>query len=145
MDYTIHPLKGVNQIEFGVQAARVRQDMGTKYISGDFRAVSKEHPTDFFKDAGMFAYYDADGHLEAMEFASPGRVFLGGVNLLSMHFSQVMALLTKLDSHYSEDRAGACFRTLSIGIYAPRSIDEEDAPVEAVLVGRPGYYGAPGA
>ncbi len=51
-------------------------------------------------------------------------------------------MLTKLDPNVEKDGDGASFRTLSIGLYAPGADDEDDEyePIEAVLVGRAGYY-----
>lgn len=138
MDFNIHPFKGVNGIQFGMPVATVRARIPVDY--NQFRRGSEAHSSDFFVEASEFAYYDADGHLEAMEFSSPARILLGQINLLSLHLSQIVPLLAKLDPNFSEDRVGAGFRNISVGIYAPRSIDEEDAPVEAVLVGRPGHF-----
>lgn len=138
MDFQINLTKGVNQIEFGMHAKFVRKWVGGEF--DQFRRWNEIYPSDHFDERGVFCYYDPDGHLEALEFHQPARVFLDKVNLMSLHFSQAMAFLTKLDPSFSEDRAGADFRTISVGIYAPRGIDEDDAPVEAVLVGRAGYF-----
>ena len=138
MDYSIHPLKGVNQIEFGTHAEVVRKSIGGDFEQ--FRRWKEIYPSDHFDEQGVFCYYDPDGHLEAFEFHEPARVFLSKVNLLSLHFSQAMALLTRLDQEFSRDLDGADFRNLSIGIYAPRAEDDEDVPVEGVLVGRSCYY-----
>ena len=138
MDFQINLTKGANQIEFGTHAEFVRKLIGGKFEQ--FRRWNEIYPSDHFQEQGVFCYYDPDGHLEAFEFHEPARVFLGKVNLLSLHFRQAMALLTELDHEVSRDLAGADFRNLSLGIYAPRAEDEEDVPVEAVLVGRSGYY-----
>jgi hypothetical protein len=140
MDMKIYPLRGVNNIEFGMHAKFVRNNIGKEFK--EFRRGSEVYPSDYFEKEGIFCYYDSEGRLDAMEFHRPARVFLGGVNLLSLHFNQIMAFLSKLDSRFLTDGDGADFRTISIGVYAPGALDEDegDVPVEAILVGRENYY-----
>lgn len=146
MDFEIHPLKGVNNVRFGMHAKMVRRLVGGNFR--EFRRGDEVFPSDYDPDIGMFCYYDPDGLLEAMEFHEPARVLLHGINLLSLHHSDVIPLLSRLDPHFSADSEGAGFRTLSIGIYAPDMPgdgDEEDdgeeyVPIEAVLVGRENYF-----
>jgi hypothetical protein len=140
MDYLLHPLKGANNIEFGMTNIAVRNIIDSEFE--EFRRGNEIFPSDIFQDNSVFCYYDAGGHLEAMEFSGSSRPLLGGINLLSLDFKHLLILLSKLDPALEVDRAGAISRKLSIGIYAPRAVDEEisEAVVEAVLIGRPGYY-----
>ena len=91
--------------------------MNASCISGDIRAVSKDFPTDFFEEAGVFAYYDTEGYLEAMEFVRPSRPLLGKVNMFSLPFGQAASMLARLD---------------------PQVVLEEDAVLSRRLVSRYG-------
>ena len=61
MLFTVFPLKAVNQIEFGMTAEIVREKMSGRLATGDIRARSKDHPTDYYQDEGAFFYYDEEG------------------------------------------------------------------------------------
>lgn len=141
MDFRINILKGANDVEFGMRASKVRSLIGGKFKQ--FRRSSEIHPSDHCFELGVFCYYDSDGLLEALEFHSPARVFLGEINLLSLTYSQIVPLLKKLDPHIVTDMEGVGSKRLSLGFYIPDLSDEDeggdDAHVETVLVGRPGY------
>ena len=140
MLFTVFPLKAVNQIEFGMTAEIVREKMSGRLATGDIRARSKDHPTDYYQDEGAFFYYDEEGFLDAVEFASGANVILGGVRPLELPVGQAIAAMSKLDPNMIVDDEGAFSRRLSLGIWCP-SIDEgDDEPVESFLVGKPGYY-----
>ena len=141
MIFNIVPNKGVNNIEFGMNSANVRRLMNARFESGPWRNPSKYFPTDWFQVVGVFAYYDADGLLEAIEFHEPAAICLGDVDLLRLPYGVAKSLLTKLDPDFSSDGEGIDFRKLNIGLYAP-DVEElaDNARIESVLVGRSGYY-----
>jgi hypothetical protein len=127
--------------------------MNAEFESGPWRNTSPDFPTDHFNEAGVFAYYDAEGCLEAMEFHEPAQLVLRGVDLLGLPYSELMPFLSNIDPVFDTDGSGASFRTLEVGVYAPNAVsiedyeDDEDYEmdgsedrVEAVLIGRPGYY-----
>lgn len=141
MIFNIMTNRGINNIEFGMDSENVRRLMSAQWETGPWRNISPEFPTDWFRDMGVFAYYDAEGFLEAMEFHEPADVCLGGVNLLGLQYGEARSLLGGIDPHFSVDEEGADFRTLSIGLYVPDAGELADkARIESVLVGRSGYY-----
>lgn len=138
MQYVIHPLKGVNDVEFGMHVSEVRRRMG-----GDpeqFRRGGEGYPSDYHVKEGVFCYYDDQGFLEAIEFANIAPAFLDGVDLFTLSVSEMAALLTRLDPEGGRDHDGASSRRLCLAAWAPDDDDEgDDAPVESMLTGRPGY------
>jgi hypothetical protein len=138
MDYIIHPLRGINEIQFGMHANDVRNLMNIP--NKPFRRGNEEFPSDSFENSNIFCYYDQDGHLEAMEFASESQVFIGGVNPLNMPGSQAIDTISRLDSSAVIDSEGIVSRQLSLALWCPSIKDEPDQPAESILVGRSGYY-----
>jgi hypothetical protein len=67
MIFIAHPLKGVNDIEFGMTAVMVGQRMSGELEVGDFRAKSKDHPTYYYPDEPVFFYFDESGHLGGVD------------------------------------------------------------------------------
>lgn len=138
MQYLIHPLKGVNDIKFGMHVSKVRTNMAIE--PEELRRGDEVHPSDFYVNEGVFCYYDKNGFLEAMEFDHIAPVFLEGVDLFKLSVSEMAALFTRLDPKGGRDSDGASSRRLCLAAWAPDDDDEgEDAPVESVLAGRPGY------
>lgn len=138
--YVIYPLKGANDIEFGMHVSEVRQKM--KSIPEEFRRHREIHPSDHYVEEGVFCYYDPDGHLEALEFDRIAQVFLGDTDLFKLPVGRMISMLKQLDPETAQyEPGGALSRHLSLGIHTPDDDDEgEHAPVESVLTGRPGYY-----
>jgi hypothetical protein len=55
MAFKIYPLKGVNDIEFGMHVQDVRKLIDRQFSTGDIRAKSKEFPTDYNIQEGFFS------------------------------------------------------------------------------------------
>lgn len=138
MDFTIRPLKGANDIEFGMQAEVVQALMGA--VPQKFRRHDEAFPSDHFVEDGVFGYYDADGHLEAMEFSAPSRALLGAVDFLQLPFGEAASLLRQIDPEAETNKDMVTSKRFSIAIWSSAGFDEADEPVEAFLIGRPGYY-----
>ena len=83
MDFSISPLKGVGTIQFGMSPDEVRACVNQGFKSFK-RAPQDSFPADYFQDIGTFCYYDSDGKLEAMEFASPAQPSIKGAKLLDL-------------------------------------------------------------
>jgi len=140
VDFVVHPLKGVNDIEFGMTAPQVRSKINAAPEQKAHRATSKEYPSDFYPDLGLFCDYDEEGHLETVEFVLAGRPFLGGVNILTLPFGLAADLLRRLDPQVTLEPDAAVSRRLSMAIWSSDLPDGDHVPVETFLVGRPGYY-----
>jgi hypothetical protein len=141
MQFLAYPLRGVNDIEFGMSAEMVGERMTGELEIGDIRAKSKDHPTHFYPGEPVFFYFDADGHLEGVEFCEGADVRLGSINLLELPVREAIAVMKKLDADTVVDDQGAVSHRLSFGIWCPNIDDEQDEePVETVLIARQGYY-----
>lgn len=139
MNYAIDPFRGVGDIEFGMRPEAVRAR-----VSGEFQSFKRSpqaaFPCDYFPSEGAFFYYDASGHLEAIEFAAPAKPTVAGVELINLSFEQAVARLTALDKNIEAETDGAIAYQLGVSIYAPLAKDNGGAPVESVLAFRKGYY-----
>lgn len=139
MDFAIHILKGVNDIEFGMTRGQVRRRMTGTYKLADNK--DGHYRADLFEEYGVFFRYGDDGHLDACEFFGSARTWLGGVNVMALTVGQAVEVLTRLDptTEVEVDGATAYDAVLAIWTLDP---DEEGpaAPLESFLVGRPGYY-----
>lgn len=141
MDFVVHPLKGVNDIEFGMTPEQVRPKLGDDFEIVTHRGRNEESRSDFYADLGLFCDYDEFGHLEAIEFVLSGRPFLGSISMLTLTVSTATELLARLDPQMVVEPDGAVSVPLSLAIWSSESSDEDkDVRVETFLVGRPGYY-----
>jgi hypothetical protein len=142
MDFVLHPLKGANDLEFGMDEQTVHRRMGI--VPEKFRQHDQSFASDHYVDEGALAYYDDNGHLEAFEVTEPSRALLGGVDILALPVRQALAFVKQFDPDAVIDHEGATSHKYSLAIWCPHLGDEEDEePVEAVLVGRANYYPLP--
>lgn len=142
MDFTFHPLKGANDLEFGMSENVVHQRM--VIIPEKFRRHDESFASDHYVSGGAFAYYDDEGHLEAIEVAEPSRAILGDVNILALPVQQALDFIKRIDPDAVIDSDGVISYKYSLAVWCPHLGDEDDEePVGAVLVGRPGYYPNP--
>ena len=141
MQFVAYPLKGVNDIEFGMTAKMVKEKMSGELEIGDIRATSKDHPTYSYPNEPVFFYFDGDGHLDSIEFCHGADVLIGGVNILDMPVQTAIGAMLKLDPNAIVDDDSVVSPELSIAIWCPHLGDPEDEePVETILIGKPGYY-----
>lgn len=139
MNFVINPYTSAGPIEFGMTLLQVRQIVGRPCKS--FKRTSESvHPCDFFQDEGVFVYYQADGRVEAVEFARPAEPSFDGTDLLSIPFPQLMALLQGRDDSMEIDATECTSKAVGIGAYAPEAEESPEKPAESVIVFRKGYY-----
>jgi len=139
MEFQISPLKGIDSIEFGMAPADVRRHFDDEPKSFK-RTPQDSFPCDYFESQGVFFYYDGEGRLEAVEFASPAQPSVEKLNLLGLGLDEATAALSGLDSEVEKEVDGAIAYQLGVSIYAPLAKENPSAPVESVLAFRPGYY-----
>jgi hypothetical protein len=139
MRFEIYSHEGAGPIRFGMTPSDVRAAIGAAYESFK-RTPQSAHPCDYFPDLQCFVYYNRNGKAEAAEFAEPGEPTLGGVNLLSLGFADLVARVTVSDPNVSVEGDGFTSLHLGIGAYAPSAEDEPTAPPESVIVFARGYY-----
>jgi hypothetical protein len=139
MKYNIDPLRGAGPFAFGMSPSEVRQAAGVDYDSFK-RTPTSNYPADHFRDLGVFAYYAADGHLEALEFATPSTPLLREESLLEIPVSQLRSILTKLDNALEVTADGFVSHRLGVSVYAPCAKQDANTICESVLVFERDYY-----
>lgn len=138
MKYEIHPLKGVNAVEFGMTPEQVRQHMGDNFRlfkrGGNVEDNDGRHPSYYYVEEGVFFYYSPDGYLEAIEFAPSAAHTVAGVNFFEMSMNVAVETLRRMDPDIKingctahSDKLGIVLWT-SNGYYDAkrRTWDEED-------------------
>ena len=136
MEFNILPNKGLKKISFGISHLEVRKvfkQQPESFSRGDY----PDFPYDYYEAEGAFFYYDADGHLEAIEFVRPARAQLSGVDLLSLRLDEAITTLSSLDTDVQKDADGAIAYGIGVGLYAPLASDDAAASIESVIAFRP--------
>lgn len=147
MAFTILPLKGFDQVEFGMGKQQARSLMRTS--PEEFKRGNEKIPSDFFVQENVFFYYDEEGDLEAIEFARGAQIFLDNHSIFDMDVKQCEVFLQKFDPEAAINEGGVTSHRLSLGVWVPfmNAYDDDDGDdtdevgqIETVLIGRPGYY-----
>jgi len=139
MNYEIDPYVGVGQIKFGSPVDEVRGVVGEAFRSF-LKSPRSVFPTDSFPALRMFCFYDAQGLLEAVEFAKPARPIICGFEFIGQPLSKAIATLGPLDSQLEIERDGLTAYGLGVALWAPLAKNDPHAPIEAVMAFRRGYY-----
>jgi hypothetical protein len=137
MRYVITPSIGVQGLPFGEPRVAVRRRVGMPFFS--FKRASEE-PCDHFQQIGLFAYYDDEDRLAALEFARPAEPILNGVDLLRVDFPTAKSLLAAIGAPIVEDSEGVTSYRAGVGLWAPNADEDATAPCECVIAFSKGYY-----
>lgn len=140
MDFQIRPLKGVGTFDFGLRPDEVQRQLRQYEPVSGKRSDSDAYPFDYFRELGVFFYYDAHGHLDAVEFAPPAKPNVNGLLMLGRSFGEVVGDLSAADNSVRTTVDSAIAHRLGVSIWVPFAKDDPDAPVESVLAFREGYY-----
>ncbi len=135
MQYNIVPHQGVDSIAFGMTKAQVGQCIGKPTA-----ASGRDPNDDFFPGLGIFAYYNPNDALIALEFAAPANPVLKGTGFIGQPFAQARAFLEAAGGLLTDDEAGATAINLGVGLFASGTQKDPTEPLEAVIVFAPGYY-----
>lgn len=138
MKWTIKPLRGVGDVEFGMKAEEARRAVGSPCES--FRRGDEKHPSDHFAELGLFAYYTPRGRLEALEMAAPATPTFDGENLLALPYDKLLKHVARHDPDLETDDAGFTAPNVGIGAYAPEAAEHPKKKPESIIVFRKGYY-----
>lgn len=139
MVFQITPYMSVGSIEFGMAPNDVRRIVGSEPIP--FKRTDRvEYPSDMFENDGIFAYYDKNGNLEAVELTSPAKVMLRDIALLEEAYINVLGKLISIDPELHTDGDGLTSYKMGIGIYAPDNDEDSKCLPQAVIAFRHGYY-----
>lgn len=143
MEYTIHPLVGVNQFSFKEYRNKLSSMSSTK-ARKTFEESSGSNKF-IIDDYGDFlAYYnDEDKRLFYMTFIPLPTVMLilDGKNLFSMNSQEIYEFLSTFDSNlFVEDYVGFGSTLLGIDIYSPGFTEDADVKCEGISVAVKGYF-----
>jgi hypothetical protein len=136
-ELALDPGGGLRGLPIGSSKGSVRT-----FFGGDnhqpFKRTPKDNPADYWADAGVFAYYDSDERLEALEFASPSNPTLNGLALISVSMGEATGFLQSLDSKLRLEADGAISTQLGVALWS--STGGTDQPVISMITFGPGYY-----
>ncbi|MDE2619765.1 MAG: hypothetical protein KGL54_06335 [Sphingomonadales bacterium] len=139
MAYQIFPLKGCDDIEFGMTRDQVRARFSEPALEDDLHDGME--PCDWYHSLGICFEYDLEYHLQAIEFFEPAKPVLNGVSVLDLTLAQMGTMLARLDPSTVEEDYVATAYDLAIGVWAEDQDDiGPDAPLTTFLIGKPGYY-----
>ena len=136
-DLIIEPGSGLEGLALGAPKEGVRTFFGER--PEVFRRTPDSRPADYWPLFGVFAYYDANDQLEALEFAPPANPVLDGSSLTSLRLGDAIQFLHSLDPELKIERDGAISDRLGVSIWSVTN--DADQPVSAALIFRAGYYG----
>lgn len=131
--------EGVGPIRFGMSPEDVRTVLGAEFESFK-RTPSSVHPCDHFFRYECFVYYDAQGLVEAVEFAEPATPMLDDLNLLGVSFMSLVERIRQADPDLSVESDGFTSLWLGIGGWAPAAEEKPDEHLDSIIVFARGYY-----
>lgn len=139
MEFIINPLKGVGDLRFGMTSDEVKSLLGNDFHSFK-RTPAMAYPCDCFENIGLFAYYKANGTLEALEFAEPADPIIYGVHLIGVNAQNLRGMFERENSVLEIDSSGFVSYSCGVGVYAPGWDENNEQVVEGVIVFEEGYF-----
>ena len=127
---------GLKGLPIGSSVDSVRAFFGSGYQR--FKRSPDSGEADYWPSEGVFAYYDAENHLEALEFSSPSDPTLQGASLTNAKMGDAIDHLRCLDPEIHLEMDGATSTKLGVGVWS--STGELDQRVMSVITFGPGYY-----
>ncbi len=140
MNFEVQPNVGAGKLLFGMSRDTVRQLLDEKPQSFK-RSAADQTPCDHFSRAGVFAYFNDEDALEALEFSRPALAIFDGVDLLGLTFEEARRKLRSVDAYAEEEADGVIASAVGVSVYAPLAKSNVNAPVESAVAFAPGYYG----
>lgn len=130
---------GAGKIKFGMTPEQVRLLLGGVFDSFK-RTEDSVFPCDYFESLGVFAYYNSSGVLEAIEFTEPAVPEFEEMDLLKIHFKDLIKYLSDKDKGLEVESESLTSHVLGIGAYAPDADDNTSSSAESIIVFENGYY-----
>ena len=138
MVWGIASYAGVGPILFGQNRTLVRQffeEESTEF----YKSASDAVTTDYFKEAGVFVFYDKADSCEAVEFTKPATVKWREQQLMPLPLGEVLEFMRSQDEDLEEDESGFTSYKNGIGGYT-EDIEELTELAETIICFRQGYY-----
>jgi hypothetical protein len=123
-----------------MSAEEVRSDLGSPTKS--FKRTSESlFPCDYFELLGVFAYYDATGRLEAVEFGGPAKPFFSGFDLLESSYEKLHRFLGAHDMELALTPDAITSNAIGVSAYFPDISENPAAKPQSVIAFRDNYFG----
>ncbi|MDR2910780.1 MAG: hypothetical protein LBV47_05390 [Bacteroidales bacterium] len=143
MGFIIKPFISVGNLEFGSDREFVNAT-----LQFEFKAVFEktldgtEFVSDHYRDEGlMLGYFTDDLKLAYVILSDPCEVIFEGEDLMSMNYHECLDFMKKFDENIEEEEyVGFTSYKYGISIYAENAAEDPDCDVEAVTVGKEGYF-----
>lgn len=132
--WEIDPHMGVGPVRFGMDRHQVRAVIDSP--SKEFQRTSASIPADRFIDPDIFAFYDAQGSLMALEFADQD-VRIGKLKLGVTPAKRLCREILSLDPEAEIEAGGFTSYRLGVGIWTESDLAD---PPQSVIVFARGYY-----
>jgi hypothetical protein len=127
---------GLEGLPVGSHIDTVRAFLGSGHEP--FKRSPDSHEADYWREEGVFAYYDSTSRLEALEFSPPSNPTLQGASLTTATMGDAIKYLRSLDPETRVEQDGATSTKLGVGVWS--STGEHEQPVMSVITFGPGYY-----
>jgi len=130
----IDPYKSVGEIKFGMTREEVRSLLGEPSTIF-YKGLNTQSPTDAYDNIGVHIYYHhPSGYCQALEFFEPSQLLLAEKQLFKLSFANLREWLSSQDPELEIDDEGlTCFK-YGLGLYAPEWKEDDNLPVQGVLV-----------
>lgn len=123
----VEPLKGIDEISFGISREEVRKYFGNNFEEFKKSKFSKNTTDDY---GYCHIFYDKDNKFEAIEFFDEVTIIIDDIIV----FPNRIEVIKKVSDDFEKDEESYISKEKSIGIYAPNDI------MESILLGMKGYY-----
>jgi hypothetical protein len=133
--FIIEPAQGIVGLSLSSRQSDVRDFFGSGWER--FQRTADSDECDYWPAIAVFAHYDGEDTLEALEFGTPAKVLLDGNNILGVDPLGAEQVLRSGDPNAVSDADGVRSRSLGVSLWADGFRD--GTPVQAVLVSRDGY------
>ena len=123
----VEPLKGIDEISFGISREEVRKYFGNNFEEFKKSKFSKNTTDDY---GYCHIFYDKDNKFEAIEFFDEVTIIIDDIIV----FPNRIEVIKKVSDDFEKDEESYISKEKSIGIYAPNDI------MESILLGMKVYY-----
>jgi hypothetical protein len=133
------PYKSVGNLSFTDSREKIRASINEKFETGVKEFGSYKDYYDYFKEKGLFVYYDENDEINAFEFFEVNPIF-NDTNLLAIPYHNLIDMFKSIDSELAIEYNG--FTSYKFGMGGNTSDDPENelAMPEAIIIFKKGYY-----
>lgn len=135
----VDPYKSVGNLSFTDDREKTRALLNEEFEAGMKEFGSYKDYYDYFKDSGLFVYYNEEGGVNAFEFFEANPIF-NGIDLLAEPYQKLVTMFKLLDAELVVEYDGFTSFKLGIGANTNDDTESESAMPEAIIIFKKGYY-----